>query len=744
MTLRTSWLRASLQWICILSGALLLEMRGGSFTTLADESPPDKGQAPSPRLTSSASGEVIRDSSSSSTIYSVAEHWNSQRPVVPSTVVRRGSLDLSPTAIEERLRRDAAYLASDELEGRGVRTRGLLLAAEYIAHEFAQAGLDISHYNGTPYQEFRLHPEGERGTVYELALQLADGQTLHLDPQTDFRTLMTGPRGRQELPVVFVGYGITEAEWNYDDFEGIDVQGKAVIILRHEPVRKIAPTRPRRPILESNEQAPTEKTDRLSDPLLERPSAASNKPHRRTLVITKIKNAIQHGAAAVLLVTDQREYARQRSSITSADRSEAASTEPVSAEDALANAVTTLPEPLIDVQFNLGLGSQSIPVVHLRRELLDRCFLSSVHKSLEDLEKKIEDTGKPQSFELPGTLFHARVVPSQHSWLLCNVVGILPGKGKFEQETIVVGAHYDHLGRGGWGSLAQKDSTAIHNGADDNASGTSVLLEVARQMAASNKPRPRRIIFIAFSAEELGLIGSRRYVQNPLVPLNQTIAMLNLDMVGRLRNDRLTVYGTGTAAEWPTWLTAAATPHRLLLIPRPSGFGPSDHASFYDRGIPVLHFFTGFHPEYHRPSDDVELLNIEGMRRITAMLVDLLTQIIEAENRPRITSVDEAAILASLGEYGLSLTRQREMGARLGVVLDSTPSPRGIRVQQVLKFSPAERAGIRAGDVIVTVNESRVESVEALQDLINKVPRGETVKIIFERGETLREVEVLL
>lgn len=622
----------------------------------------------------------------------------------PGWTGRRNEFPLDDASVEQRLLKDVTYLASDELEGRGLRTKGLELASEYIAREFAAAGLDTALYNGTPFHEFRLHAAGDKGSVQELTVKLPDGATQVLSLGADYQSLMVSPKGALELPVAFAGFGITDNELGYDDYAGINVSGKAVIVLRHEPHRP-----------------------GVTDQKPEAEPGTPRKVRKPALLITKIRNAISHGAAAVILLTDRREYLKHMPQ----DHPEG-------------QPVPETPEPLLDVEFNTGFGTESIPVVHCRRRVVEQWLRASANRELADIEAQIESSLQPVSFDVPGLNVAVRVAASRSGWTLRNVVATLPGHGKAADEALVVGAHYDHLGRGGWGSLASRDTDAIHNGADDNASGTAVLLEVARQLASSPEPLQRRVVFVAFSAEELGLIGSRKYVQSPIVPLSQTIGMLNLDMVGRLRADKLTVYGTGTAVEWPGWLADAATPHKLLIIPRPSGFGPSDHASFYDRGIPVLHFFTGFHPEYHRPGDDVSLLNINGMRRIARMMTDLIRMIDAHPTRPRMTSVDEASILANLGDAGARAARDRENGPRLGVVLDEAELSDGVLIKQILKFSPAEQAGLRPGDIILKLNGETVRSVEQLQQVINGLERGRLLKIEFDRRGTRREIELNL
>jgi hypothetical protein len=328
---------------------------------------------------------------------------------------------------------------------------------------------------------------------------------------------------------------------------------------------------------------------------------------------------------------------------------------------------------------------------------------------------------------------------------LRNVVASLAGAGPVAEETVIVGAHYDHLGRGGWGSLAIGANEEIHNGADDNASGTAVLLEVARQLAARGEPLRRRVLFIAFSAEELGLIGSRRYVQDPLVPLQQTVGMLNLDMVGRLRKDRLTIYGTGTAAEWDAWIPPAAATRELTILPRPGGYGPSDHATFYERGIPVLHFFTGFHAEYHRPGDDAPLVNVPGLRRIAGLVADLVVQTADAETRLKPASSQSIPLLAEMYGVGELLNGSEPDGQpRLGVYLDDAASDRGVIVTRIVQRGAAERAGLRAGDRLLRLDDHAVATLDDVRSYVGERKRGDSVTVEFERQGIRREVRVTL
>ncbi len=324
----------------------------------------------------------------------------------------------------------------------------------------------------------------------------------------------------------------------------------------------------------------------------------------------------------------------------------------------------------------------------------------------------------------------------RHPQSLKNVLAALPGTGDFGDETIVLGAHYDHLGYGdGWGSLAPWTHD-IHNGADDNASGTSVMLEVARQLAASDEKLRRRVLFIAFTAEESGLVGSEYFVRHPVEPISNYIAMINLDMVGYLRSN-IEISGTGTAREFEALVHELGSKHSLRLVTDPSGYGPSDHASFHAKGIPVLHLFTGFHENYHRPSDDAELLNIAGMRQVTQFTVDLIVQLANAEQRPIPTSDDE-------GDVQFEFVRRVNSRSDLGIQPDPAFLADGVRVQKVAARSAADRAGIRPGDVIVKLNQNAVRNVAELRQATLASATADTLRIQVQRAAYAMELELPL
>jgi hypothetical protein len=285
---------------------------------------------------------------------------------------------------------------------------------------------------------------------------------------------------------------------------------------------------------------------------------------------------------------------------------------------------------------------------------------------------------------------------------------------------------------GGDGSLAP-GSHEVHNGADDNASGTAALIEVARHLAARAEKPPRRIVFLAFTGEERGLLGSAEYVKEPIFPLESTIAMINMDMVGRLENDKLTVFGTGTSPVWNDWLDRFAADEHLELAKKPEGFGPSDHASFYPHKIPVLHLFTGTHSDYHRPGDDWEKLNYEGMVRIVDLVEDLVDAVAAAPERPEYIEVQGRA----------SIDRE---GARpyFGSIPDFGSDAPGYAIQGVAPGSPADMGGLQSGDVIIKVGGNQIGGLDDFDLALRKFSAGQEVEVVVLRGSDEVTLKVTL
>jgi hypothetical protein len=610
-----------------------------------------------------------------------------------SADARRGDRDAQAT-----LRESVRYLSSDELEGRGVGTRGLELAAEYVARQFSAIGLRTDCCGGGAFQDFMRRSHLDLGATNQVSLVSPGGERIELELRKDFTPLSLSGSGRFDLPLVFVGYGITDRAAAYDDYAGIDARGKAVVVLRHEPQR--------------------------SDP---RSVFNGEENSENAFFGRKITNAIEHGAAAVILCTDHHEIAESARE----KRAEAPKAAPNDPEL----------DPLLGFRVRTQLGSRDVPVVHCRRAFVERVVQAVLGSSLRDLEREIDDGPAPRSRELTGWRIAGEVSVLEKGKSLKNVVGLLEGEGALADETIVIGAHYDHLGYGGWGSLAWTSENEIHNGADDNASGTAVLIEVAKRLASAKKTPRRQVLFIAFSAEEMGLLGSAHYVREPVVPLRRTVAMLNLDMVGRLRNNRLSIQGTGTAAMFDPLIDAHSARYSLEVAKQRGGYGPSDHTSFYERGIPVLHFFTGLHADYHRPSDDYEKLNLDGMERIAGFVADVALALATSGERPQLSRPE-----LNLAENPRAQveTARRPRHAYLGVTADQSRETSGYTVARVTPGSPAQYAGLQQGDIIVRLGDDKLTASKDLPIAVAKHKPGAKVAVTLVRDGIELEFEIVL
>lgn len=574
-------------------------------------------------------------------------------------------------AAADPLREHVRYLASERLAGRGVDGDGIRLARDYIAREFNRYGLKSAGDNGTYFQTFDV----ATGVVATQPTSLALGDD-SLPLQESWTPLGLSASGTIEADVVFAGYGITARAYGYDDYAGIDVEGKIVLVLRYEPPPKDA-----------------------KSPFQKSPSHS----HHATLR-AKANNARDHGAVGMILVNLD----------TPANRE----------------------EELISMTGSLWRGGNSLIAAQVKRSAVEK-WLDGRGISLARLKEQIDREGKPASGSLSGAKARLEVSLQEIRRPTDNVVGILRGSDpKLKDEAIVVGAHYDHLGLGRFGTPDSKTAGQIHYGADDNASGTAVVLRMAEQLSRTY-PRPARtIVFIAFSAEELGLHGSRHYVNHPAVPLSATRAMLNFDMVGRLRDNQLTVFAARSAHGLSEIINQEAALLRLI-IRESDNVGRSDHALFYNKKIPSVHFFTGIHPDYHRPTDTWDKLNIDGMARITELALATVE---------KIANLKEPMTFASLPSRPLIDPGDRTEGPRtyLGSIPDFAASEDGVKLAGVSNGSPAALAGLREGDIIVQFAGAKIHNLEDLAEQLRNTKPGDEVEIVVRRGNELLALRTVL
>lgn len=307
-----------------------------------------------------------------------------------------------------------------------------------------------------------------------------------------------------------------------------------------------------------------------------------------------------------------------------------------------------------------------------------------------------------------------------------NIVGYIDNQAA---TTVVIGAHYDHIGRGAFGSRFL-DGPIIHNGADDNASGTAALLYLAKRIKESNL-KAHNFLFIAFSAEEMGLFGSKYYVKDPTINLEEVSFMLNMDMVGRLDEEKsLIINGVGTSPIWKTTFSKIKTPE-LKITTSDSGVGPSDHTSFYLADIPALHFFTGTHEDYHKPDDDSERVNFTGIKEVADWMLELLAQLNTTRKIEFTKTKDESTRTAA------------SFKVSLGIMPDYSSGGDGMRIDAVLDDRPAQKAGIEDGDIITKIGSTEVKDIYDYMEGLSKFEKGDATIVTVKRGKEILEKKVV-
>ena len=558
-------------------------------------------------------------------------------------------------------------LSAPDMEGRASGTPGAERAARHIAGVFQQAGLAPGGDAGTYLQAFQV-PTGIRlGAANSLTILAPARRPLTLG--RDFAPLTVSDDGAATAPVAFAGYGITAPDLQYDDYAGLDVRGKIVLVLTGEP-RGTDPASPFR-----------------------RPDAYhySERSH-------KIINAREHGARGILLVRH-----------------------PGAGAEALPE-LRGISQPW------------SILAAAVTRATGD-ALLAPAAKRLAEVADTIDRALAPQSFAIAGVTVTLEISLVRDRGTTANVVGILRGTDpNLRDETVVIGGHYDHLGHGGEGSLAPDAFGAIHPGADDNASGTAAVMGLARAFAAAGGA-PRTLVFVAFAGEEMGLLGSSEYVRRPAFPLGRTVLMLNLDMVGRLRDGTLYVNGVDGGTGLRALVTDAARGLGLTLELRGDPYAGSDHTSFYAAGRPVLFLFTGAHGDYHRPTDTWDKLNAAGLETVTTFAARVVSAVAGASAPPQYVKVERTAGGERRGGYG----------PYFGVIPDfGAGTAPGVRITSVRAGSPAEKAGVLAGDTLVRFGGHEVKTLEDLTFVLRGKRAGDRVEVVVVRAGQEHRAEAVL
>lgn len=585
-----------------------------------------------------------------------------------------------PDVAEQNLRKHVTYLASDKLEGRRTGERGATFAAGYIANMFSNYRLKggFAETKNAKSKSGFLQP-----FPYATGVTLGTGNRLMVTtpnsngvPDIRLSWMPFGASPDADLPstdAVFIGYGIVGQQ--RDDYAGKETSGKVVYAFDGSPERN-----------------------------------NSTNSFAQFSVYAKAKIAKDKGAAALILISRETNFA--------ADKSTALAYDPT-------------------------LGETAIPVIFVARAIAANIFGSE--DAMQKAESGAGDNPRAVKLQIKTNL-------DKKSGEGYNVIGILEGTDPaLKNEAVVIGAHYDHLGHGGQGSLAA-NSAEIHHGADDNASGVAGLIELARQFAQS-KSNKRTLIFIAFGGEEEGLLGSKFYVEHPVSPLGQTVAMINMDMIGRLKDKKLTIGGIGTASEWKnlvesynqkvgkiettpnstekneaTVSLAAEVSRTFELQLNEDGFGPSDHSSFYGKQIPVLFFFTGTHLDYHKPTDTADKINYAGLNQVTSYVSELVKAIAFDPRRPTYTVAKSSG--TGEGRRGFSVS--------LGTIPTYTDSTDGLVLDGVRDNSPAAKAGIKAGDKIIKLAGKDIRNVSDYTIILGELKAEVEYDIVVVRaGQTL-------
>ncbi len=623
----------------------------------------------------------------------------------------------APTA--DCFREVATRLSTDEMEGRGIGTVGLKRTAQFLADRYIDMGLDAMRID-SPAPSYRqtfsatigVRAGDDNHLTWSQPLEPGEGA---IDAETDGRDTNALVFRDEFMPfgfsssasfrgeVVFVGYGIvadysrktgageTAAEeageetgketsngeaFQYNDYQDVDLEGRIALAMRYEP-------------RESDAQSPFD----------------GKRPSRFSALRYKALKAREAGAKAIVFVSP-----------------------PGDDEDRLPRTGR-----------RGAVSNAGIPVIQVSRGVVEQWF-EAAGEDLEALHGEIETTLEPHSRVLTGVSLDGTTDINAEQTSLENIVATLPGQGSLKDETVVIGAHFDHLGFGGPSSL-DPDSDAVHNGADDNASGVAAMLCAVEDLQSRlhDDSRARRTLVVAaFNGEETGLLGSNYFVRHPPRPIEDTVAMVNLDMVGRLRHHRLHAFGTDSSPDWSNLLDSVARVRGFDLVAGGDGYGPSDQMAFYGAGVPVVHFFTGSHSEYHTPLDDSDRLNFLGGTRIARVVADTLTKLLLR---------DERLVYQSSGHGSTMAGDSRGYGAYLGTVpdyADMMSREGGVLLSTVRPGAPADVAGIRGGDRIIEIDETKIHNLHDMTFVLRDHRPGEIVEVVVARGDEIVRLRATL
>ncbi len=590
-----------------------------------------------------------------------------------TTIVLLASESRLPEAINgQQMLNDVKILSSERYQGRFTGTPELDQVSLWIAKNFQKSGLNA------PFHQKHNSLSYRQKFIVNTDSKLGKKNSLSIGGKSytvakDFLPRVFSASGQVEGPLVFAGYGITASEQNYDDYKDIDVKGKVVVALRYEPQ-------------DQDEKSVFAGRDRTRHSNLE----------------TKAINAKMHGAAALILINNAVIYP----------------------EDA---------DKLESFGNQSGAMDSGIPVIQVKANLADQWFIDSGH-DLKGIVKAIDRNLQPQSFRFPpATVAKMRIEVERIMRPTFNVAAFLPGE---TDEYIVIGAHYDHLGFGRQFSMAPGEVPKIHPGADDNASGTAAVMELARYLARQPKMK-RGILFATFSGEEIGLLGSSHLASNMPLPVEKCMAMINIDMVGRMKDGKFFVAGIGTGSNFKN-VVGEITRDEATLKPDFSenlNIGGSDHTSFSAKRIPALFFFTGLHSDYHKPSDTWEKIEPASYGKLIGVVAAAAQKLATANERTEFQRVEAPAVSSGGGGGGVG---GGGYGPYFGSVPDFAENPEGVKLADVRAGSPAEKGGVRGGDILIEFDGKKVANLQDYTFLLRSKSVGDTVQVKVKRlGETL-------
>lgn len=558
------------------------------------------------------------------------------------------------------------YLASDELEGRAPGTNGDLLAREYISNEFESYGLEPAG-DSAYIQFFTL--KSKIVLSDNNIFSISDNESVYnFKPEKDYIPYGLSANRDIEGEVVFLGYGINSKIYSdYKDKNGnpVDVKDKVIIIFNDVP---------------------------------ETETSGFKGDYKYSQLRYKISDAVSAGVKAVIVI-----YGPERIHDEEDDY---------------------LPKLESDGYTSNKL---SIPVIYSKTQKIESIF-DNKGLNLKKIQKQINKDQSPNSFLIEDlkAKIHTETVISETK--TGNIIGFLEGSDPvLSKEVIVIGGHYDHLGKTNDIFSGEYKKTEIHNGADDNASGTVGVMELAQKISANRENFRRSFLFMLFGAEEKGLIGSDFFTKSPLFEKYNIVSMINLDMIGRLKDNSLVINGTGTSDEWNDLLDKINTKYNFKTSYMPDGIGGSDHTSFTLKKIPVLFFFTGIHSDYHRPTDDYWLINSEGQKKILDFVYDVTEY----------TANTDKAVEFSEGKKPEKKVEKERGGLKVyfGSVPDFSYTGEGFKLLAVKEGGPAQKAGLLAGDIVIKFSDKDIKDIYDYTNALGNCKPGEEVDIVVLRGD---------